>query len=98
MKTHMEDDDQFQFWKRFLTYLNLPEADEWRQSCSVSFRSEWKQLIRCEQVPNYLVECESLRVSNGRVLSSKMIEWDSNKQIYILVKYQYFQRQIPFNY
>ena len=45
MKTHMEDDDQFQFWKRFLTYLNLPEADEWRQSCSVSFRSGWKQLI-----------------------------------------------------
>ena len=57
------------------------------------------QEICREWASGKLVEYESLRVSNGRVLSSKMIEWYSNMQIYIvLVKYQYFQRQIPFNY
>ena len=56
MKTHIEDDDQFQFWKRWMTYLNLPEADVWRQSCSVSFRSKWKRLVRIVVIEIPIIE------------------------------------------
>ena len=37
METHMEDEDQFQFCKRLMTYLNIAEAELWRQNCSWKF-------------------------------------------------------------
>ena len=42
---HKEDEDQFQFWKRWWTYLILTEAELWRRNCRIRFRSKCKRLM-----------------------------------------------------